>query len=168
MSSKRRQFALFVKVKMERKLAIPEDKIKEYKEAFDLFDKKKKGTIGSIDIWKIMKNFGYLIDRAEVDTEVAKLDEDGDGEINFDEFISFIQKTYVEIDDTDAVIQAFKTFDPKDTGFIDLKEFKYILSALGMKLNDETVQLIFNESSLKDKGKLNYYDFVKYWKQYDP
>ena len=83
MSSKRRQSALFVKVKMERKLAIPEDKIKEYKEAFDLFDKKKKGTIGSIDIWKIMKNFGYLIDRAEVDTEVAKLDEDGEGEIEF-------------------------------------------------------------------------------------
>jgi calmodulin len=164
----RRQSTLFVKVKTERKLAIPEDKIKEYKEAFDMFDKKQKGTIGSIDIWKIMKNFGYLIDKAEVDSEVAKLDEDGDGEINFEEFISFIQRTYVEVDDSDSIIQAFKTFDKNNTGFIDLKEFKYILSALGMKLNDETVKLIFEESSLKEKGKLNYYDFVKYWKQYDP
>ena len=33
-----------------KRLAIPEDKIAEYKEAFDMFDKNKKGTISANDI----------------------------------------------------------------------------------------------------------------------
>ena len=41
-----------------RVLDIPEEKINEYKEAFDMFDKNKKGTISANDITKIMKNFG--------------------------------------------------------------------------------------------------------------
>ena len=37
------------------------EKIAEYKEAFDMIDKDKKGTISVNDIAKIMKNFGYTI-----------------------------------------------------------------------------------------------------------
>ena len=36
-----------------RKLDIPEEKIAEYKEAFDMFDKNKKGTISATDIKKL-------------------------------------------------------------------------------------------------------------------
>ena len=46
-----------------KKLDIPEEKIAEYKEAFDMIDKDKKGTISVNDIAKIMKNFRYPISR---------------------------------------------------------------------------------------------------------
>ena len=39
-----------------KRLAIPEDKILEYKEAFDMFDKDGGGTISASEIVKIMKN----------------------------------------------------------------------------------------------------------------
>ena len=44
-----------------RKLDIPEEKIAEYKEAFDMFDKNKKGTISANDITKIMKISGIQL-----------------------------------------------------------------------------------------------------------
>ena len=44
--------------KFIRVLDIPEDKINEYKEAFDMFDRDKQGTISCDEIYKIMKNYG--------------------------------------------------------------------------------------------------------------
>ena len=84
-----------------RKLDIPEEKIAEYKEAFDMFDKNKKGTISAADITKIMKNFGYPISRKEVEGMVAEMDTSGNGELDFEEFVTFMQKQTQYIDESD-------------------------------------------------------------------
>ena len=56
-------------------LYIPEDKIAEYKEAFDMFDKDGSGTISVNEIVKIMKNFGYPIKKSEAQKMVADIDD---------------------------------------------------------------------------------------------
>lgn len=42
-------------VKYTRKLDVPEEKLSEYKEAFDMFDKDHSGSISVQEISKIMK-----------------------------------------------------------------------------------------------------------------
>ena len=100
-------------VTVSKKLDIPEDKLHEYKEAFDMFDKSKKGTISATDITKIMKNFGYPISRKEVEGMIAEIDTSGDGELDFEEFVTLMQKTieYIDETDEDLVLRAFKSFD---------------------------------------------------------
>ena len=149
-----------------RHLDIPEEKIAEYKEAFDMFDKSHKGTISADDIIKIMKNFGYPISRKEVERMIAEIDTSGDGEIDFEEFVTLMQKhiQYIEESDEDAVLRAFKSFDKDHDGKITNYEFRYILSQLGDMFTDEECDTLFKECDLDNDGILVYQDFINFWK----
>ena len=150
-----------------KRLAIPEDKINEYKEAFDMFDKNKKGTISAADITKIMKNFGYPISRKEVESMIAQMDTSGNGELDFEEFVTFMQKQtqIIEESDEDQVLKAFKSFDKDHDGKITNYEFKYILTQMGDKFTEDEVNQLFKECNLDINGTLNYQDFINFWKK---
>ena len=153
-----------------RKLDIPEEKIAEYKEAFDMFDKNKKGTISATDITKIMKNFGYPISRKEVEGMIAEIDTSGDGELDFEEFVTLMQKSiqYIDETDEDLVLKAFKSFDKDHDGKITNYEFRYILTMLGFdeKFTDDEVDTLFKECDLDNDGILVYQDFITFWKNH--
>ena len=159
---------MMYKVKTEKVLAVPEEQLKEYKEAFDLFDRDQTGLIGPNEIYSLLKNFGNPTPKKEIDKLMADFDNDGDGKLSFDEFVTFLQQSYVILDEIEAVIRAFKTFDRNDSGKIDLGEFKFILTKLGHKLSDDVVKLIFKESKLENEGKMDYYEFVDFWKKIQP
>ena len=154
-----------------KKLDVPEDKIAEYKEAFDLFDKDGSGSIDVGEIVKIMKNFGYPMKKSEAQKLVAEIDNNGDGELDFEEFVTLMEKqtTYVDETDEDLVLKAFKAFDRDLDGKITNQEFEYILTKMGKpgdKLTEDELNYLFNESKLDKNGILNYHDFMKFWKNY--
>ena len=99
---------------------------------------------------------------------MVDFDEDGDGKLSFDEFVTFLRESYETLDEIEAVIRAFKTFDRNQSGEIDLNEFKFILEKLGHKLSSDVIELIFKESGFNENGKINYNDFVNLWSQIQP
>ena len=68
-------------VKYTRKLDVPEEKLSEYKEAFDMFDKDHSGGISIQEISKIMKNYGNPMSKEEIQNMIKDIDTDGDGEL---------------------------------------------------------------------------------------
>ena len=159
---------MYYHLKTEKVLAVPEEQLKEYKEAFDLFDRDQTGLIGPNEIYSLLKNFGNPTPKKEIDQLMADFDEDGDGKLSFDEFVTFLHQSYVTLDEMEAVIRAFKTFDRDNSGEIDLNEFKFILEQLGHKLPDDVVKLIFYESNLNENGKMDYNEFVNFWSKTNP
>jgi Ca2+-binding EF-hand superfamily protein len=153
-------------VKEERKLDIPADKLEEYREAFRLFDKDNSGLISIEEIRKVMKNMGNEMSTEEIKAMMSGLDEDGSGEITFEEFVTFMQRTEVqeETSEEDEVIRAFQTFDKDGNGWLSCAEFKHILTNLGNRFSDEEVQEIFNEADLNHDGKIEYREFVDFWR----
>ena len=153
---------------ISKKLDIPEDKIAEYKESFDMFDRNKKGKITIGDITKIMKNFGYPISRKEVESMIAQMDTSGNGELDFEEFVTFMQKQtqIIEESDEDQVLKAFKSFDKDHDGKITMYEFRYILSQLGDMFTDEECDTLFKECDLDNDGILVYQDFINFWRSH--
>ena len=151
-----------------RILDVPEEKIAEYKEAFDMFDKSHKGTISATDITKIMKNFGYPISRKEVEGMIAEIDTSGNGELDFEEFVTLMQKQtqYIEETDEDEVLSAFKSFDKDHDGKITNYEFRYILSQLGDMFTEEECDTLFKECDLDNDGILVYQDFINFWRNH--
>ena len=149
-----------------KKLAIPEDKIAEYKEAFDMFDKDGSGTISVTEIVKIMKNFGYPIKKSEAQQMIADIDDNGDGELDFEEFVTLMEKqtNYVEETDEELVLRAFKSFDNDHDGKITNYEFKYILTQMGNKFTEDELNQLFQECNLDINGTLTYQDFINFWK----
>ena len=150
-----------------KKLDVPEDKIAEYKEAFDMFDIDKSGTLSVNEIVKIMKNFGYTIKKSEAKKMIDEIDVSGDGELDFEEFVTLMEKQtqYVDISDEELVLRAFKSFDKNNDGKITNYEFKYILTQMGQTISDEDFKLLFEQCNLDEEGILNYEDFINFWKQ---
>ena len=151
-------------ITITKKLDIPEDKLAEYKEAFDMFDKNKKGTLSIGDIVKIMKNFGYPMTKEEARSMISNVDSSGDGEVDFDEFVMIMEKQAHNLGE-DEVLLAFKDFDKNDDGKITSREFKYILTHVGERtFTEEEVEALFKDCGLKDNEDIEYEDFILFWR----
>ena len=152
-------------VTISKKLDTPEDKVAEYKESFDMFDRNKKGKITINDITKIMKNFGSPLSKDEAKKMVSSVDSSGDGEVDFEEFVMLMEKHIHNISD-DPVLQAFRDFDKNDDGKITNHEFRYILTHVGdNKFSDKDVDELFKECEIKDEGELEYENFIMFWRK---
>jgi len=64
-----------------------EQEIEEFREVFDLVDKDKGGAIEADEIMELMDMLGIQTDRDQVENMINEIDEDGNGEIDFDEFL---------------------------------------------------------------------------------
>ena len=159
----KKEITTYVKI-----LDIPEDKIAEYKEAFDMFDKDGGGTISVNEIVKIMKNFGYPIKKSEAQKMISEIDDNGDGEIDFEEFVTLMERQTAYVDETDEelVLRAFKSFDKDNDGKITNYEFRYILSQLGDMFTEEECDTLFKECDLDNDGILVYQDFINFWRNH--
>ena len=143
--------------------------IYDYKHVFDLFDKNHSGTISVNDIIDIMKHLGYYhIIRKEVDEIVTKNNVCTDGELDFEEFYTFVEnyKTKLEVEkyDEDLILKAFEYFDKDKDGKVTNYEFKYILSKLGHSFTEEECDKFFKDLDLDNDGILNYKDFINFGK----
>ena len=153
-------------ITISKKLDIPEDKVAEYKEAFDMFDRNKTGTLSIGDITKIMKNFGYPMTKEEARGMISNVDASGDGEVDFEEFVMLMEKQVHNLSD-DPVLLAFRDFDTNDDGKITNREFKYILTHVGENtFSEEEVEGLFKDCGLKEEDELEYEDFVLLWRKH--
>lgn len=150
-----------------RKLDIPEDKIADYKEAFDMFDKEGNGTISAKEITKIMKNFGNPMPFSEVQKMIEEIDTSGDGELDFEEFVTLMEKQTQIIDESEdeIILRAFKSFDKDHDGKITNYEFRYILTQIADKFTEDECNDLFKECGLENDGILDYKEFIHFWKE---
>ncbi|KAJ4819915.1 Calmodulin [Rhynchospora pubera] len=59
----------------------------ELREAFRVFDKNQDGFISGAELRHVMTNLGEKLTNEEVQEMVREADTDGDGQINYDEFV---------------------------------------------------------------------------------
>ena len=64
----------------------------EIKEAFKVFDKDGNGYISAAELRHIMTNLGEKLTDEEVDEMIREADVDGDGQINYDEFVDMMMQ----------------------------------------------------------------------------
>lgn len=65
-----------------------ENEEEELREAFKLFDKNKRGYITPSDLRAVLQCMGEELSEEEIDDMIAEVDIDGDGKIDFEEFIA--------------------------------------------------------------------------------
>jgi len=133
----------------------------EFKEAFDEFDKDGSGSISTNELVGVMRSIGQNPTEDEVLELILEADTNGDGTIDFQEFLEMMKKKCNEDDQMEDLRQAFKIFDRDCDGYISLKELKRVTTTLGQALTDEEAEMFMREADLNGDGKLDYDEFVK-------
>ena len=105
--------------KQNRKGKLSAHQLREYEDAFNMYDKMNKGCITQQDLSQIVRELGYNPTESELSNIFWTVDGDGDNKINFTEFLSVIKKLGEIIDkDGSEYMDAFHAFDREGRGFV--------------------------------------------------
>lgn len=143
------------------------------KEVFDMFDVDHNGSISLEELQQAMTQMGLSPSLKELYVMFRKVDAKGDGEIDFDEFIALLEGGNMggacacnNTDEQKVLIkerglrQSFNMFDLDQSGFIDKKELKQVMSiCLQEELSDEDVTAIMNEVDKNGDGRISFEEF---------
>ncbi|KAJ3356891.1 hypothetical protein HDU91_005500 [Kappamyces sp. JEL0680] len=140
---------------------LTEEQIAEFKEAFSLFDKDGDGTITTKELGTVMRSLGQNPTEAELQDMINEVDADGNGTIDFPEFLTMMARKMKDTDSEEEIKEAFKVFDKDGNGFISSAELRHVMTNLGEKLTDEEVDEMIREADVDGDGQINYEEFVK-------
>jgi calmodulin len=107
---------------------------------------------------------------AELKEMVQEVDEDGNGEIDFDEFLSLMVSKNSQLDSMGEMKEAFKIFDRDGKGYISIEGIKEVFHHIGQMITDEECKALIIENDTTGsyyttgEVKLEFNDFVNLMK----
>lgn len=138
-----------------------EEKLKELKEKFAVL---AGGINGKIDVKMLgilMEDLGHSLPENELEEMIKEIDLDGNGNIDFNEFVLMMEKKMREHDTEAELNEAFKVLDRDSNGYISPMELKHVMLALGEKVTDEEVEDMIKEADIDGDGHINYQEFIR-------
>jgi calmodulin len=139
-----------------------DDKVKEIKEAFGLYDTDNDGLINIEQLECAYKCLGLNLQQSELHDIFEDYSVDNNKtKINFINFVNYLKSRSKNFDIEIELMECFKSFDKDGDGKINKKEMKYLLLSIGEKLKDEEIDEIVSIVDTTGDGVITYKDFVK-------
>merc|ERR1712100_924332 len=107
------------------------------------------GGSGSIDLKELtvaMKALGCEPKPGEIEKMIAEVDDDGGGEIGFDEFLKMMTNKILNKDPMDDMLKAFRLFDDDETGSVSFKNIKRVAKETNQSLSEDELQEMFDDA----------------------
>merc|ERR1712151_35862 len=106
-----------------------------------------------------MRTLGQAPTASELDQMINETDVDGNGELDFQEFLTLMAKMQ-DVDPFEGLLEAFKEFDRDGDGTISAKELYHILRHLGECLPEEEAVEMVKEAKVDENGQIDYVEFI--------
>lgn len=139
---------------------LTEEQIAEFKGAFSLFDKDSDGQITDKELGTVMQSLGQNPTEAELQDMINEVDADGNGLIDFPEFLNMMAHKRKEMDSEEGFRGAFCVFDKDGNGFITASELQQVMTNMGEKFTDKNIEEIIRQVDIDGDGQINYEEFV--------
>merc|ERR1712046_92446 len=136
------------KMVKKRSVQISEEDMRQFKEAFELFDTDQSGTIDATELKFCMQALGFDPSPVEIKEMLEKIDQDGNGSVEFEEFVDLLSGKMDEKDPATEMADAFAMFDKDNTGKITFKNMQDVIRDMGdpeLADNEPEVQQIIDE-----------------------
>ncbi|KAJ8560369.1 hypothetical protein K7X08_004427 [Anisodus acutangulus] len=135
----------------------------ELRRVFQIFDRNGDGRITMKELNDSLENMGIFIPNAELGQMIEKIDVNGDGYVDIDEFGSLYKTIFTdqETDQEEDMREAFNVFDQNGDGFITVDELKSVLGSLGLKQGGtaEDCRQMINKVDVDGDGRVNFTEF---------
>lgn len=143
-----------------------EKMISEFKEAFTTFDLDKDGSLNLRELSELMNELGYHLKENDVADIIGEVDIDGNGHIDFKEFMQLMARKIRDADTEEELVECFKLFNQNGDGNIKVDEMKKIMSKLGMmvwgeEITQEEVEAMIDQADEDGDGMLSFEEFAK-------
>uniref|UniRef100_A0A0D6R1B3 non-specific serine/threonine protein kinase n=1 Tax=Araucaria cunninghamii TaxID=56994 RepID=A0A0D6R1B3_ARACU len=145
---------------------LSEEEIVGLKEMFASMDTDNSGTITLEELKIGLARQGSRISDTEVKQLMEAADVDGDGTIDYIEFITATLNMN-RVEREDHVFAAFQYFDKDNSGYITREELEEALIKYGMG-DEETIKDIIAEVDTDNDGRINYDEFVAMMRKGNP
>lgn len=135
---------------------LSEEQIADFREAFSEIDKDGDGNITTTELGTAMKSQGQHPTEAELQGIINKVDANGDGVMNFLEFLTMMANKVRESEREDEFSEAFRAFDKDGNGFISATELCQVMIDMGEHLTMEEVEQMIKNADFDGDGQVNY------------
>ncbi|KAK8487435.1 hypothetical protein V6N11_076655, partial [Hibiscus sabdariffa] len=136
---------------------LSEEEIKGLKTMFTNIDTDNSGTITYEELKEGLARLGSKLNEAEVEQLMEAADVDGNGSIDYIEFISATMHRY-RLERDEDLYKAFQHFDTDNSGFITMDELEAAMKEYGMS-NEANIKQIIAEVDTDHDGRINYDEF---------
>jgi len=144
---------------IKEELKLNEEQIAEVKEAFALYDKNGDGNITTKALISVMRSLGKNPTEDQTEDLINEVDLDGNGLIDFIEFLEMVAKMTQDVDET--IKEAFYIFDADGSGSISTDEFREVMTSQGAMLSSSECNEIISEADRDGDGEIDLEEFVK-------
>ncbi|KAL8151208.1 hypothetical protein V2J09_021016 [Rumex salicifolius] len=134
-----------------------EEEIKGLKAMFSNIDTDQSGTITYDELKTGLARLGSKLSEPEVQELMEAADVDGDGAIDYVEFITVMMSRH-KMDTDENLVKAFKYFDKDSSGFITTDELESAMKEYGIA-DESSIKEILSEVDTDNDGKINYEEF---------
>ena len=145
---------------MSENRSLTEEQIADCKEAFSLFDKDGDGSISCDELRTVMTSLGENPTTMELEEMIQEVDSDGNGQIEFSEFLTMMAQKMGTRSFNDEALEAFKVLDKDGSGSISESELRQIMSNIGEDITDEEIKEMMNEADLDGDGQVSFKEFA--------
>merc|ERR1712124_13939 len=112
-----------------------------------------------------MKALGFEPKPGEIEKMIHSVDDDGDGEMDYDDFERMMEQKIINKDQKDDLMKAFSLIDDDQTGKISLKNLKRVAKELGETMSEEELMEVITESDKDGDGELSMEEFLAVMKK---
>jgi centrin-3 len=149
----------------KKRAELTEEQKQEIKEAFDLFDSEKTGTVDYHELKVALRALGFEVKKNDIQLLIKEYDKQEKGRIEYADFVEIFSKKMSERDPTAEILKAFKLFDEDSRGKISVKNLRKIAKELGESITDEELQAMIDEFDKDQDGEISQQEFLNIMKQ---
>jgi Ca2+-binding EF-hand superfamily protein len=106
-----------------------------------------------------MRKLGQNPSEKELSEMIRSVDDNGDMEIDFEEFLLLMKSRIGTRDPEQELKDAFAVFDTDNSGSIDRKELKRLMKKLGQALSEAELDAMMDEVDENGDGEISFEEF---------